>query len=232
MAIPAILDDDHIDTAAKLLGTYYRRTGAGLPAYKGSMYNCWGGGGDAPHDVNRITPDDLIAVSFLCPDIPDRAAFGILDTQAALVSDLLAQIPASLDMADVQADEFDKILGDASPAFQLRHVLSGRDTGWGMGETRTSKVMARKRPLLLPVYDSAVGHLMNLNRGPAGQWQRWHTALTDGTGLPQRLREIRRLSRITDPISEIRVMDIVLWMYGTGTTAGEQLWRDVPGSRF
>jgi hypothetical protein len=222
MALPDILDDDHIDTAAKLLGTYYRRTAAGLPAYTGSMYNRWGGG-DALCDRNRVSADDLIAVSFLSVDVPGEAAFGILETHAALISDLLAQIPADLCMADVQADEFDKLLGEASPALQLWHVLRGRDTGrWGMGETRTSKLLARKRPQLVPVYDSVVGHLMGLDAGSAGQWSRWHTALTDGTGLPGRLREIRRVSRITDPISDLRVMDIVLWMYGTGTATGER----------
>jgi hypothetical protein len=222
MAIPDILDEDHIDTAAKLLGTYYRRTTAGVPAYTGSMFNCWGGA-DRSRDVNRVTSDDLIAVSFLSVDVPGEAAFGILETQAALISDLLAQIPADLDMADVQADAFDKVLGEASPARQLWHVLRGRDTGRrGMGETRTSKLMARKRPLLVPVYDAAIGHLMSLDLGSVGQWKHWHTALTDGTGLPQRLQEIRRVSRVADPISDLRVMDIVLWMYGTGTATGER----------
>lgn len=50
----------------------------------------------------------------------------------------------------------------------------------------------------------------------------WHSALTDGTGLPERLREVRRVSGIADPISDIRAMDIVLWMYGAGTTTGER----------
>ena len=55
-----------------------------------------------------------------------------------------------------------------------------------------------------------------------GQWKGWHTALTDGTGLPQRLQEIRRVSRIEDAISDLRVMDIVLWMYGRGAATGER----------
>jgi hypothetical protein len=223
MALPAILDDDHLDTAAQLLRTYYRRTTAGLPVYTGSMYSSWGGGGDAPSVVNRVTSDDLIAVSFLSVDVPGEAAFGILETHAALISDLLAQIPADLCMADVQTDEFDKVLGEASPALQLWHVLRGRDTGrWGMGETRTSKLMARKRPLLVPIYDSVVGHLMSPGLGSVGQWKGWHTALTDGTGLPQRLQEVRRVSRIEDAISDLRVMDIVLWMYGRGAATGER----------
>ncbi|MDF9751567.1 DUF6308 family protein [Arthrobacter sp. ES3-54] len=215
MTVPDILDDGNIDEAANLLVAYYRRTSADLPAYTGSVFNSWAGGGDGPGVVNCVTADDLIAVSFLALDVPGEAAFGILKTHRALISDLLAQIPANLDMADMQANDFDKLLGEDSAALQLWHVLRGRDTGrWGMGETRTSKLLARKRPKLIPIYDSIVGPLMELETGSLGQWKRWHTALTDGTGLPQRLQEIRTVSGISDPISDLRVMDIVLWMHG------------------
>lgn len=215
MTVPDILDNGHVDEAAKLLSDYYHLTTAGLPAYTGSLFNSWAGGGDAPGVVNRVTADDLIAVSFLALDVPGEAAFGILETHAPLISDLLAQIPADLDMAEMHANDFDKLLGDDSPALQLWHVLRGRDTGrWGMGETRTSKLIARKRPKLIPIYDSIVGPLMELETGSLDQWKRWHTALTDDTGLPQGLQEIRRVSGISDPISDLRVMDIVLWMHG------------------
>ncbi len=144
------------------------------------------GGGDAPEVANRVTADDLVSVSFLALDIPGEAAFGILETHAALISDLLAQIPADLDLTDVQDNDFDKLLGEDSPALQLWHVLRGRDTGrWGMGETRTSKLLARKRPKLIPIYDSVVGPLMELDNYSLGQWKMWHAALTDGSGLPQ-----------------------------------------------
>lgn len=212
---PDILDDDHIEAAAELLRAYYYKTTAGLPVYTGSLFNRWAGGGDSQDVLNRVTPDDLIAVSFLALDIPGEAAFGILETHSALISDLLAQIPANVDMADVQKNDFDKLFGNDSPATQLWHVLRGRDTGrWGMGETRTSKLMARKRPKLIPIYDSVVGPLMGLEIGSVGQWKRWHGALTECTGLRQRLHEVLRVSGIADPISDIRIMDIVLWMYG------------------
>lgn len=218
MTIPDILDTDHIDEAAALLAAYYRKTGAGQPVYTGSLFNSWVGGGDAPEVVNRVTADDLVSVSFLALDVPGEAAFGILETQAARISDLLAQIPADLDMSDVKGSDFDKLLGDDSPALELWHVLRGRDTGrWGMGETRTSKLLARKRPRLIPIYDSVVGPLMQLDTNSLGQWKSWHAVLTGDAGLPWRLSKIRRTSRISDPISDIRVMDIVLWMYGKQT---------------
>lgn len=132
-----------------------------------------------------------------------------------ILDDDLAQVPAELDLAELQANEFDKVLGEDSPVLQLWKVLRGQDTGrWGMGETRTSKLIARKRPKLIPIYDSVVGPLMGLSKNSVGQWKRWHTVLTDGTGLPQRLQKIRATSEISDPISDIRIMDIVLWMYG------------------
>jgi len=223
MTIPDILDDDHIDEAAKLLAAYYRKTPAGLPVYTGSLFNSWAGGGNAPEVVNRVTANDLVAVSFLALEVPGEAAFGILGTHSTLITDLLAQIPAELDLADLPANEFDKVLGEDSPALQLWKVLRGQDTGrWGMGETRTSKLIARKRPKLIPIYDSVVGPLMCLNKNSMGQWKRWHTVLTDGTGLPQRLQKIRAISEISDPISDIRVMDIVLWMHGKENLNGER----------
>ena len=65
MPLPDILDDDHIDDAAKLLGAYYTTyQHAGLPR-TGSRFDSWAGGGDAPGMANRVTADDVVAVSFL-----------------------------------------------------------------------------------------------------------------------------------------------------------------------
>jgi hypothetical protein len=116
MTTPDILDDDHIKAAAALLRAYYRKTAAGLPFYTGSLFNRWGGGGDSLGVVNRVTPDDLIAVSFLALDVAGEAAFVILETHTALISDLLAQTPADLDMTDVPKNDFDKLFGKDSPA--------------------------------------------------------------------------------------------------------------------
>jgi hypothetical protein len=49
-------------------------------------------------------------------DVAGEAAFGILENRTALVSDLLAQTPADLDMTDVPKNDFDKLSGKDSPA--------------------------------------------------------------------------------------------------------------------
>jgi hypothetical protein len=83
-----------------------------------------------------------------------------------------------------------------------------------MGATTASKIMARKRPHLIPIYDSVVGPLMGL-KDSRGQWDLWHEVLTSNTDLPERLKALRTSAGLPDRISELRVMDVVLWMYGS-----------------
>ena len=73
--------------------------------------------------------------------------------------------------------------------------------------------MARKRPHLIPIYDSVVAPLMGLKESD-DQWTTWHGAFIENAGLPQRLQQIREISGVEELVSDFRVMDIVLWMYG------------------
>jgi len=215
MTLPSILAAGHEEDAAELLSAYYRRLEDRRPSFTGSYFNSWAGGDTK--DKDSITADDLVAVSFLSVDISAEAAIGILDTHREKISRLLARIPSDRDLAGVSPSEFPEILGEGSPASQLWHVLRGRDTGrWGIGETTASKIVARKRPGLIPIYDSVVGPLMGL-KDSRGQWAAWHTAFVEDSGLSPRLATIRRLSGVTDEVSDILVMDIVLSMYGKQT---------------
>lgn len=214
MTLPHILTAGNEEEAAGLLAAYYRRTADGLPAYTGSYFNSWAGGGDASENRDTITADDLIAVSFLSVDIPGEAAIGFLDTHKNTISGLLKEIPSDRILADVSSAEFPEFLGEDNAALELWHVLRGRDTGrWGVGRTKASKIMARKRPHLIPIYDSVVAPLMGLKNSD-NQWATWHYAFLEDPGLPQRLRKIHEISGIEELLSDLRVMDIVLWMYG------------------
>jgi hypothetical protein len=73
--------------------------------------------------------------------------------------------------------------------------------------------MARKRPRLIPIYDSIVRPLMGL-KDSRGHWAAFHEALTDGSDLSARLQVIRAGAGISEAISDLRTMDIILWMYG------------------
>lgn len=214
LKLPEILDREHVGAAADLVNEYFRLTADGLPVYTGSHFNSWAGGGDSAEVTNKVTADDLVAVSLLSVKVPGQAAFGILKTRADDISKLLIDIPENIDLADLEADRVEEVLGDNSSAGKLWRLLRASESSpWGIGPTTASKIMARKRPRLIPIYDSVVRPLMGL-KDSRGHWVTCHAALTDGPDLPMRLREIRDCSGISEPISDLRTMDIVLWMYG------------------
>lgn len=217
MAFPEILDAQHVAEAAELVRRYYRPVGDNTTPRTGTRFYSWAGGGDRKESANRITADDLVAVSFLSVDIKARAAIGLLEKHADEISDLLRQIPVDLDLWDA---DIDRLNDPSKPEYELWNLLRGHKYGkWRIGATRASKIMARKRPRLIPIYDSVVSPLMGL-KNSGGQWTAWHSALAAGTDLPARLEAIRQEANAGESfeplqhISVLRVMDIVLWMHG------------------
>ncbi|NHW47135.1 hypothetical protein HAV21_09555 [Paenarthrobacter sp. MSM-2-10-13] len=214
MTLPKILSQSKIDEAAALVGEYYTKLYRNDLPQTGSRFDDWAGGGDKREVAHVITADDVLAVSFLSVHVTARAAIGLIETHADEVAELLERIPTDLDLSAVAPHEYAEVLGSQSPANQLWRLLRGSDSyRWGVGPTTASKIMARKRPRLMPIYDSVVGPLMGLNNSDT-QWRTWHAALTDGGGLPERLTAIREKSGIVLPISRLRTMDVVLWMHG------------------
>lgn len=211
MQLPDILKADQTDTAADLVRAYYKDTFKHGRPRSGSRFDDWAGGGDAPAIANRVTADDLIAVSFLSVEIKPQAAIGLLETHAARVSELLDAIPADLDLADA---DIEVLNAPDSPASELWDLVRGKRHGkWGVGQTTASKILARKRPKLIPIYDSVVGPLMGLKHS-GGQWKVWYEALADGNNLSQRLETIRQKSGAPENLSKLRIMDVALWMDG------------------
>ncbi|MCC9204134.1 DUF6308 family protein [Arthrobacter sp. zg-Y769] len=217
MHIPEILTEKQTENAVTLLKNYYTERGSKGRVRTGSRFDTWAGGGDAPDVVNTITADDMLAASFLSVRFSPRASIGILETRRDDITALLAQIPADLDLTALNRDEVEKVLGEESPAWKLWDILRGKeDGGWGIGSTKASKLLARKRPRLIPIWDSVVKSETKL-KGSLTQWDDWHAALTkDNAALALHLDEIQRRAELPHPVSRLRAMDVVLWMHGTG----------------
>lgn len=219
MGLHPILED--IDACVRLLTRYYScKAKFGLPR-TGSYFDDWQGGGDREDIRNHLTADDFLAVSFLYVDVPPEAAIALLGDWKPKVEALLGKIPHDKHLAGLSADEYKKYLGPDSAAQKLWDLLTGK-TGykWGIGATRASKIMARKRPKLIPITDDRVATLV----GREGDyWRQWYKALSDGTGLPERLDLIKEKAGISQNPTPLRVLDVVLWMQATETPAtGEQ----------
>lgn len=217
--IPEIIGEEQIDNAVILLRNYYTVPQPGKSRLRnGARFDHWAGGGDAAGVVDTLTADDLLAASFLSVRFSPKAAIGILEERREDITALLSSIPSDLDLMDLGHDDFKGVLGEESAAWRLWDLLRGKDLpkGWGVGPTKASKLLARKRPRLIPIWDSVVGKEVRL-KNSLTQWSEWHEALTrDGGMLARHLDEVQRLAGLPRPVSTLRTMDVVLWMHGTG----------------
>ncbi|MFC9878009.1 DUF6308 family protein [Streptomyces libani] len=185
-----------------------RYFGIGLPPdmvpFTGSRFEHLAGGGDRPWIADRITAEDLVAVQTLSVTVPASVALDILEGPlGARLSGLLQAIPRDIDMADADA----LVVADGSLADQAWHLLCDQ---YGVNWVIAGKLLARKRPRLLPVYDRVVRCAVGR---PPSFWLALHAALReDGAALHRQLLELRQAAGVPETVSALRVCDVAVWM--------------------
>ena len=163
---------------------------------------------------NRFTAADLYSVQTLAVRVPARAGVAILGEESSDFNGVLGQIP-NVALGTLSESEFKKHLGLESKAIELWDLLRRNrpgDNRWGLGPTTTSKIMAGKRPHLIPIEDSVVNRVIGLGRGDS--WRLWWEAFqAEGDYLEERATKLR--DEIGRPeLSTLRVFDVMLWMWG------------------
>ncbi|GGL82219.1 DUF6308 family protein [Glutamicibacter protophormiae] len=172
----------------------------------------------AVHDENpnEITASDIVAVSFLSVNVPPRAAWAFLETRKNEISEILSSIPTNLAINDPSCTF--TMYDEHSALQRLWNTLrrSPSEKLWGMGPVLTSKLMARKRPHLVPIQDSIV--LAELEATDRDFWQMWWEAMQLTEEEYQPVQDFARVLRASVPaahkLSLLRVLDIVIWMNG------------------
>lgn len=203
------------ERAATHLAAYFEKTSGGRPSYSGSRFETFADGG-GQNEPNCITTADLIAVSMLSVHVPAQAALGILGEFAGELEDHLKRLPVEARFEDLTENDFEKYLGETGPAAGAWTLLRQPAARWGVGQTTASKILARKRPHLVPIYDSVVAHAVGLPSS-ADQWTRWNAAFRGASGVAgiEMLKRIRHESGQSH-LSLLRVLDIVIWMARRG----------------
>jgi hypothetical protein len=191
------------DQAIPLVHSYFkgarRKNGDPFP-FSGAEFERLAGGGHRPDSANRITYDDIVAVSMLGVRIPAFASLALLEDRAEEITSLLEQIPR---LQKLGSTDIDELLDPTSPAMRLWMLLMSIS---GLKETKVSKLMARKRPHLVPVFDEVIG----TNLGPIdGHWARVHGLVTEHE---HRLAAIRTAVRLGTRVPLIRIIDVAVWM--------------------
>lgn len=88
-------------------------------------------------------------------------ALEILHYQAGTLNDLLSQIPHDVALQDARAAAH---IAKRGPAWRLWDAICDiepRPESNGIGPVAAGKLLARKRPCLLPVYDSRINKILN-----------------------------------------------------------------------
>ncbi|MFF4504117.1 DUF6308 family protein [Streptomyces sp. NPDC001401] len=106
----------------------------------------------------------------------------------------------------VEAEAVD--LADGSPAHTAWHLLRDQP---GIGWVTAGKLLARKRPRLVPVYDQVVRCVLG---HPKSFWLDLHAALrSDKWALHHELTALRQAAELPETVSVLRICDVVLWMH-------------------
>lgn len=159
-------------------------------------------------EAERVTAEDMVAVACLSIHVPARAALGVLGKQEDEISVHLAGMPTGVALEDIPFDEHEEYFGDKSSAMSLWRLLRAHH---GVGATTASKIMARKRPGLVPIYDSVVGKATGFPNSN-GTWLAWHHAFSTEIAFTNRLRSLRTAAGI-ERVSLLRILDVALWMH-------------------
>jgi hypothetical protein len=182
---------------------------------------------------NSFTTSDLEAIRNLGVSTTTTFNAWLLSTAGqAATGRLLEAIPATVDLQDVSITNFPILLGSngASPVSQLWNLLVTELRTNGQGSRQgisvvASKLIAGKRPRLVPITDSYVRSEIGIS-GWTQAWSCYHTILTDSRirRLVAKLREdvAAALNASAGPLpsgvnpiglSDARILDLAAWCF-------------------
>jgi hypothetical protein len=190
----------------------YLDDATGRARYSGAYFERIGGGGDQPESANVFTADDLLAVTMLSVRIEGYHALEILHYRADELNGLLSQIPPGVALQDSRAAAH---IARDGPAWRLWGAvcdIEPRPESNRIGPIAAGKLLARKRPQLLPVYDSRIKKVLNRPRIDNQWWHDMHGQLVGDPGLIQELELVRAEAQASH-MSLLRVFDVMCWMF-------------------
>lgn len=188
-----------------MLRAYYAPLGPGQ-GFTGGQFDTFDPSKTRALSADVFTAEDVIAVSLLSVHVTGRAALELLEHQSWRFSELLRAVGPDRDLVDVESTSPDRF-----PARALNDALRELP---GVGPTTASKLLARKRPRLLPIYDSVIDRHLLQRSGRL--WEPLRLALrAEDRQLHRHLINLRSAAGLPEHVSVIRVLDVLAWMDGS-----------------
>lgn len=182
------------------------RTGQGRWLYTGGWFDRLAG----QSEPDAFTAQDIVAISMLSVTVPAHAAIELLETERDDFSKLLERVDKTRHIWEVE----EAVLGPGSHADDLWHRLRKLD---GVGAVIAGKLLAAKRPRLIPVFDQ---HVHAALAPPPGEfWMAMRLSMEDAHQIVT-----AAVSEAGVGLTPLRAVDVVVWMHQHGwTSAGESL---------
>lgn len=172
-----------------------RTSGGGKDRFTGRWFDEFAAIGDP----NRFEASDLLAVEALSVQVPTETAAALLITDSEKFNALLRRIPRERDIWEVR--RLDVNVG--SPADNLHQALvSLDDVGWVVA----GKLLAAKRPKLLPILDNDVNNFLKPPKEMF--WVSMYDELAD-TARRSVIAEVCDVA--PGHVSLLRRIDVALW---------------------
>jgi hypothetical protein len=161
----------------------------------------------APNPADDITSSDLLALTLLSVTIRPRGVRELLDNDEATRREALAMLKVLPSTECVLWEATDEDLANAEQLWRrLRSVES-------IGPVVAGKLLARKRPRLIPIVDSVVADVLRWDEN--SYWRNFRSCLRDET-LRRAIERLRRPAGVPDSVvPTVRLLDVAIWMYGT-----------------
>ncbi|MBM4478340.1 hypothetical protein GS456_24405 [Rhodococcus hoagii] len=201
--LPKVLVADDDGAAVEVLRRYFTeplvKTGY---LRSGARWDIWDSTGTRGRDADTFTADDLVAVTMLSVDVSPDGAQILLRERVDEFGKLLVAVGPDRDLAD-EADE----LTPESPVCRLEAALW---TVPSIGRTVASKLIARKRPRLFPIYDRVIGEVLDTKQA---HLEPVRTALrADDGALQRRLVSLREQAGLDEAVPALRILTVLAWM--------------------
>jgi hypothetical protein len=209
--IPGELRDE--DRAVRLVEAYFADDPAtGRARYSGAYFERLGGGGDRPETAYQFTAEDLLAVSMLGMRVDGYHALHVLEYQARELNGLLARVPPDIALADPEAEGLIAGDGPAQALWQAIHDIKPRPDDKQIGAIASGKLLARKRPHLIPVFDGRVRLVLSRPKPDSSWWRDLRCQLISDHDLVGELESVRARAGASH-LSLLRTFDIMCWMF-------------------
>jgi hypothetical protein len=154
-------------------------------------------------DAHRFETSDVLAAEALSVSVPPEAAAKLLVTESERFNSLLRRIPREQDLWEVRRLAVDV----GSPADDLHAALRQLP---GVDWVTAGKLIAAKRPRLIPILDNRVNDFLKPRKGLF--WVSLYDELSDGAC---RATIAQACSAAPPYVSLLRRIDVAIWMAAT-----------------